>query len=270
MSTKNKQYNIIGLDIGASYLRGVLLSDRGVNFCYKSATPKNKKDFIFAIKRAILEIKKFARDVKIGRIGIGIAGVSDIKKGILFLSPNIKFLKNFRIKEILKKDFNIPVFVDNDARCFARAEFEIGSGKNFKDGVCITLGSGVGGGIIIGGKVYYGHNYSAGEIGHMVLNLKTRQTFEDLASQKFLQGKKPNNAFFNQLGIGIANIINILNPEIIILGGGISQELSLKDLIRIKKIAAKFIVSLKSKNFKLKKSGLGEYAGAIGAALMAG
>jgi len=276
---KNKKNGKIGLDIGGSYIRIILFANNRVIFRYKTITPKNKNYFIREIKNVICRVFDNTSKFKITKINIGIAGVLDIKEGKILTSPNLTFLKNLKIRELLQKEFEIPVKIDNDARCFTRAETFLGAGKKYKNIVGITLGTGVGGGIIINKNIYYGNNFSAGEIGHSIIKLKVTnerlkigkkiaQTFEDLASSKFLKRRKPNLPFFKNLAVGIANIVNILDPEIIILGGGITQNLTNNAIKKIRNIAKKFILSPKSKNFKLVKGRLGEYASAIGAAIM--
>ncbi len=274
-----KKNGIIGLDVGGSYIRAILFANNRIVFKHKIITPKNRKNFIRDIKNIICRVFDNAANFKIKKINIGIAGVLDFKKGKILISPNLKFLKNLKIAGIIGKEFEMPVKIDNDARCFTRAEAFLGAGKKYKNIVGITLGTGVGGGIIINKKMHYGGNFSAGEIGHSIIKLKVEseklkvgekigQTFEDLASRKFLKRQKPNPPFLKNLAVGVANIVNILDPEIIILGGGIAQNLSGSTIKKIQKIAKKLILSPKSKNLKLAKSRLGEYAGATGAAMI--
>jgi len=232
--------------------------------------PKNKKDFFDKLEKVIGElIKKAGGKKNIRGIGCGIGGALDLEKGIILSWSNIKFLDKLNIKSWLKKQFNYEVRIDNDAKCFIRAEYLFGAGKGYKNIVGITLGTGVGGGIIIGGKMVYGENGSAGEIGHMIINNGKdleETTVKQMRKLKF--SKIAAKEFEKNLGIGLANIINILDPEIIIIGGGAAKTVE-AFILKARKIAEKFIVSPQAeKNVKILKGKLGENAGAIGAAAL--
>ena len=282
----NKKY-IIGIDIGGSKIIVALIKDEKVFYKIKNSTPKNRKEFLnkleVLISKVILEL---ADKKEISGIGCGVAGVLDLGKGIIFNAPNIKILNGFNIKDWLHKKFGCEVKIDNDARSFTRAEYLFGAGRGYKNIVGMTLGTGIGGGIIMNGKVVYGINGSAGEVGHMIINLK--EDFENLAGMKGLRrlgftdslktyqlaksgDKKARKAFEElgrYLGVGFANIINILDPEAIVIGGGLSG--AYKFFLPVaKKTMAKFIVSPESyENVKIFVGKLGENAGAIGAAAL--
>lgn len=255
----NKKY-IIGIDIGGSKIKAIIFNDGKVLKSAKILTPKkSRKKFLKELEALVRKLILDLGDKKILGIGCGVAGALDLEKGIVLGATNIKILNNFNIKNWLEKKFSCEVKIDNDARCFIRAEYVFGAGRGCKNLVGVTLGTGVGGGIIINGKMFYGGNGSAGELGHMLIN-----------SEKdwgFLLLKQKKNREKN-LGIGFANIVNILDPEIIIIGGGASG--AFKSLLsEAKKIMNKFIISPKSrKNVKIIIGKLGENAGAVGAAAL--
>lgn len=266
----------IGIDIGGSKIIGALVKGGRVFYKIKIETPKNKKTFLIKLQTVIEQlIKKAGGRQNIKGIGCGIGGVLDLKKGIILNAPNLRFLNNFNIKNWLEQKFSCKVKIDNDARCFTRGEHLFGAGKNYKNIIGMTLGTGIGGGIIMNNKMFYGANDSAGEIGHMVINPKSQKlnlktydleelTVKQIRKNKF--SKKAVKEFEKNLGIGIANIINILDPEAIIIGGGATVE---RFLSKVKKEKAKFIISPKSrKNVKILIGKLGESAGAIGAAAL--
>lgn len=103
-------------------------------------------------------------------IGVGVAGQVDAKRGTIYNLTNIPGWRGVNIKKKLREKTGMPVFVDNDANVMALGELHKGAGRGCKNLVCITLGTGVGGGIIINGSLYRGHNYVAGEIGHIPIN----------------------------------------------------------------------------------------------------
>ncbi len=248
------------------------------------------------------ELKKF----NFRKIGIGIAGI--IEDGKLIYSPNFPKIKGINLIKEIGKIWNKSIIFENDANCLVYAEALLGAGKKYNNIVGLTLGSGLGGGIIIDKKIYKGRG-GAGEIGHMLLNFKP-QNFclpsvlskmngekvnskfeiieaEDLCSEKFFKkigiknpldlelkakngnekAKKIFKIFGENLGIVIANAVNVLDPDVIILGGGLSSAYSLF-IKKTKETAKKFIINPKSKNIPILKARLGKSAGVIGAALL--
>ncbi|HEY4495692.1 MAG TPA: ROK family protein [Candidatus Paceibacterota bacterium] len=265
----NKNY-IIGIDIGGSKIIAALVKGVRVFHKIKIPMPKNKKDFFGKLEKVIEElIEKAGGKKNISGIGCGIGGALDSEKGIILSWSNIKFLDGLNIKNWLKKKFNYKVRIGNDAKCFIRAEYLFGAGKGYKNIVGITLGTGVGGGIIIGGKMVYGANGSAGEIGHMIINNEKdleEATVKQMRKSKF--SKVAMKVFEKNLGIGFANIINILDPEAIIIGGGATKKAEIF-IPEAKRIAEKFMVSSRAEeNVKIIMGKLGENAGAIGAAAL--
>jgi len=212
---------------------------------------------------------------------------------------NAKF-KNIKIKKILKKKFKIKTSLDNDARCFTLAESIFGIGKKYCHIIGITIGTGVGSGIIIDKKIYRGKNNTAGEIGHMTIDAsspfkcscgkfghfealcsgkalvnfykhltgKTKNVFEieKLAKLGDKNAKKTNALVAKYLGLGLANIINIFNPEIIIVGGGIAK---IKELWQpALKEPKKEVMYDSLRDTKIIKTNLNEDAGILGAAML--
>ena len=126
------------------------------------------------VKKMAQSIKKFLnRAPKISGIGIGIAGDVDPDKGLVRFSPNLNW-KNVPLKELLSRDIKETIFVDNDANCAALGAFVLDAKKDCKNLICLTLGTGIGGGIIIHSKLYRGSTGSAGEIGHMTIQYNGR------------------------------------------------------------------------------------------------
>ncbi len=249
----------LGIDIGGTKIRAVLLDNKSKRiFAFNIETPNNKKVFFKNLEE---EIKKVFQNHKVDGIGIGLPGIINAKRGILIKAPHIQFLKNWQAKKFFLK-FNKNIEIENDSRCFALAEATLGAGRNFKNIVGLTIGTGIGGGIIIDEKVYYGENNSAGEFGHIIID--NHKTFEQLAAKEAFIKYGDRSEI---IGIGIANIINILNPDIVILGGGGIISGKVKSEI-VKRTAKKYIMSPSAKNTPIVQGKLGEDSSAIGAALL--
>lgn len=261
---------IIGVDIGGSNIRAILFRNSKVIKSAKITTPKkNRKEFSEKLEMLIDQIILGIDKKEILGIGCGAAGALDLGKGVILNAPNIKILNGFNIKNWLHKKFGCEVKIDNDARCFLRGEYLFGAGKGYKNLVGVTFGTGVGGGIIINGKMVYGANDSIGELGHMVINEgKDWEALTVKQARKLKFSKISVEEFKKNLGIGFSNIVNVLDPEIIIVGGGAAKTIE-KFLPKIKTITNKLIISSKSrKNVKILIGELGEDAGAIGAAAL--
>ncbi len=151
---------------------------------------------------------------------------------------------------------------DNDSRCFIIGEFMLGAGRNYKNIVGIGVGTGIGGGIVINNKIYYGKNYNAGEFGHMIIDGK--KSLEQMGAKKaFLKYGDRSKI----IGIGVANIINILDPEVVILGGGGVTGDKVKIEI-VRKTVQKYIMSPLAKRTPIIKGELGENSQAVGSAML--
>ncbi len=210
----------------------------------------------FIIKLIIEMIEEVKGNKKISGIGIGSPGTIDREKGIVFDSSNIPW-KNVPLKRIIQKRFKVRVFLENDATCAALGVLKIEKTKNF---VLLTMGTGVGGAIVIDRKLYTGMG-NAGEVGHSTIKMDgmkcktcgnrgclqqyvSRRAFDTLSKKYFgkiisslelskmaRKGNKKAKRIYEEvgkyLGIGLANITNTLNPEIIFLTGKIIKSSSL-------------------------------------------
>ncbi|KKQ38645.1 MAG: ROK family protein [Candidatus Moranbacteria bacterium GW2011_GWF2_37_7] len=249
----------LGIDIGGTKIRGVVIDDRNKKVAdFDIKTPKNKNFFLVALEREIIGISVC---YKISGIGIGLPGIVDVKRGVLVKAPNLPFLDGWQAREFFKK-YSRKVAVENDSRCFLLAELKLGNAQKYKNAIGLTIGTGIGGAMMIGEEIYRGANFGAGEFGHMIIDDK--KSFEQLAAKKAFEKYGDRSKI---IGIGIANIINILNPEAVILGGGGVATGGVK-IELVKKEAKKYIMSPLAKNTIIIKGKLGKYAPAIGAALL--
>ncbi|MFA6549646.1 MAG: ROK family protein, partial [Candidatus Margulisiibacteriota bacterium] len=243
---------IIGIDLGGTKIAAVLANERGkilTDINIPTEAYKGREHVIGVIKKAAYTLIK-GQKAKIKAIGIGVPGPILYNKGIVIDPPNLPGWKRVNLKKILEKEFHVPVFVDNDANCAALAEAYFGAGKNARHFIYITVSTGIGGGIIIDRKLYRGAIGAAGEFGHMIIDSKgftcgcgNVGCFEALASGTAIkkrsgmdaiavelaarQGDKKALAVIAEtahyLSIGIANLVNIFNPELVIVGGGVSK-----------------------------------------------
>jgi glucokinase len=159
----------IGVDIGGTNIKIVHISEHGdILESIIDPTPAAHEGSSETIKNILIEIFKkiFKKNTNVIGIGFGIAGLIDRKNGIVIKSPNIPVINGFTVKKIFEKEFSLPVVVENDANAYAYGEKWIGTGKNLDNFAVLTLGTGLGGGIIYKGELFEG----AVEIGHMVID----------------------------------------------------------------------------------------------------
>jgi len=259
----------IGADIGRNILR-IAVVNYGGEVIHENFYPlAEKQSADYLIERVVDAVRNIRTEVASAGInpictGISAKGFIDQKAGII-IGPDrgIKGWKNVPLAKLVNKETGLPVFLGNDASLMTIAEQRFGAARNFSNVVFVALRSGIGGGIIINGKLYRGANNAAGEIGQMIINYDNglsdkgiKGSFEHHASaaalvRRYLElsGKKSpvkgshltgkdvfelsyrNNVAASKavrenaelVGIGLANLIAIFAPEIIVIGGGLSQ-----------------------------------------------
>ncbi|MEK7172854.1 MAG: ROK family protein, partial [Patescibacteria group bacterium] len=159
----------LGIDIGGTHTRAVLLNGlkKQKPNCFVIDTLQNKKDFLDVLRKFIESI---IRGKKITGLGAGLPGIIDPKRGILSKAQNLPFLDGWDAEKFFKQ-FGALAKIDNDCRCFLRAETEWGSAQGYKNVIGIAIGTGIGGGIMLEGKMYAGSHNSAGEFGHTIIDV---------------------------------------------------------------------------------------------------
>ena len=164
---------VIGIDIGGTSIKGALVDSNGVvlhrfamDVDKSNSGEKEVNRFCDVMSKSI---KEYDPNIKVEGIGIGMPGILDMDKGIVVSSPNLPTWDNFHLGDIISKRMGLPVYLNNDANVAALAEARFGSGKDYKDMIMLTLGTGVGGGIIVDNKLYDGHKHMGAELGHMVI-----------------------------------------------------------------------------------------------------
>lgn len=274
----------LGIDIGGTKIEGALVTEKGKVKKRKRVLTEAGKGHKKILNNVISVIKELDEE-NIEIIGVSIAGVTDSRK--LYYSPNIRDLEGLELKKILEKKTGKKVFLENDANCFALAEQKFGAARGYDSVLGLILGTGVGGGIITHGRIYKGLG-GAGEVGHMTI--ETGKTFEELCAgpgiinryihsggkiedpdpKKIMASRekaarKTAADTYKYIGVGIANLINILHPEVVVIGGGLSN-LDFYDDIRAE--VKKQAIPLLGKTTLIKKNELGDSSGVIGAAFL--
>lgn len=310
--------NRIGIDVGGTNVKIALVNDKG-SIIYSNSIPtraemgyeytiNNMKE---AIRDLLKETKTAAKDIE--GMGFGFPGQIDCKKGIVRLAPNIPGWVEVPIAEIMEKEFKIPTRVDNDVRCAALGELNFGAGVGCENLICITVGTGIGSGLIINGKLVRGASNAAGEIGHIKLDMNggplcgcgDRGCLEAFASgpsivalaEEYIKGGKSTKyrelanpditpyivseaakqgdpvakriftIVGKYIGVGLASVVNLLNPEKIIIGGGVAAA---GDILMnpIKETLVKRAMPIAGSTVQVVPAQLGNTAGVIGASLL--
>jgi len=285
----------IGVDLGGTNIAAGIVNDDG-KVLSKTSCPTRAGSFVDDIVRLCKGLAE-----KISSVGIGCPGTVNPQKGILIYAPHLNGAKNVAVSQQVFRLLNIPVAIENDANCAALGEATYGTAKDSRNSVTITLGTGIGGGIIIDGKIYSGSFFGAGEIGHHVIRANGRACpcgmrgcWEAYASATALvvsarkSGLDHTTAkdvfdaadagnptavrivkdFYDDLCVGLGNITNMLQPEIVVIGGGLSgRGQSLLDAVN-SRIAANIVGGDTKTKFAL--ASLGNDAGIVGAAALFG
>ncbi len=266
---------VLGIDLGGTKIL-TAVTDAGGRIWSRDQSVTPAKDGPEAVVKSILQ--SAGRALKqagitaaaLDTIGIGAPGLSNPETGVLFTSPHLPGWHDVPLRDILEKELGKKVFLINDANAAAIGELYYGAGRGARNFIYITVSTGIGGGIIIGGKIYTGATGTAGELGHMTIDAEgpscqcgNRGCWETLASGtalareagyrikngartsilEYAGGPEEINAeavsraaqagdglaaeliarTAYYLGVGLANLINIFNPELIIIGGGLSN-----------------------------------------------
>lgn len=161
----------LGMDIGGTHTKLAIVNDRGVILEEFSLVTDTKERPINILKGIVDIAKHFKNYSKIKSIGVGVAGDVCFKTGIVRFSPNLKMWKNVKIRKILMELTKKNIYVDNDANVAAVGAFYLDTKRKSKNLVCITLGTGVGGGLIFDRKLYRGITGTAGELGHITIDV---------------------------------------------------------------------------------------------------
>lgn len=312
---------IIGMDLGGTNIKAGLFTKNFVRVAENRAHTREKEGPEAVLQCMLRTARQLMEDAgveqeEIGCMGIGVPGLLDRKAGISVFSPNLTGWENVPVARWFEEHLSIPVFIDNDVRMNLYGEWYFGAGKNKQNVVLLTLGTGLGAGVVMDGHVLYGATGSAGEIGHMNMYrtgrpckcgssgclgryvsalglLRTvrekieggqpsvlsdwtqrdlKQITAKMVSEAFDLGDPvARNALYETgelLGYGLVNVINLYNPEIIIVGGGMAAA-GERLLARTREIVKKHALELSQHACEIVTAFLGDGAGILGAAVFA-
>jgi glucokinase len=304
----------VGIDIGGTKIAAVRVSPQGgIDAVTVSPSPATDQD------RALPAIEAAAAEVltdDVVAIGVGMAGLVDIRTGVLLTTPNLVW-RNLPLAQRLGQAFGLPVTVNNDATAAAWGESRVGASRGYADSLFVGVGTGIGGGVVSGGRLLRGAHGFAGEIGHMIVEpggplcgCGNRGCWEQVASGPAITragaravAEEPGSALARlaggdprrvtgelvteaarggdglalsilrevgrRLGEGVAGLANVLDPEIVVIGGGAGEA---GDLL-LTPIREAFFASVEGAEARpevpIVPAALGNDAGGIGAALLA-
>lgn len=311
----------IGIDVGGTNVK-IALVDKSGKIIYSNSVPTYAKmgyeytvnNIKQAIKDLMKETNTTAKDID--GIGFDFPGQVDYKTGVVKLAPNIPGWVNVPIAQMIEEEFHIPTRIDNDVRCAALGEMKFGAGQGCENFVCITVGTGIGSGLVVNGQLVRGASNAAGEIGHIKLQMKDglicgcgdTGCLEAYASgpsivamaQDYIKGGKSTKfremaaaeggeitpymvakaaeagdpvakrifAIVGEyIGIGLTSVINLLNPEKVIIGGGVAEAGDLL-LDPIRKTIKERAMVVAGSAVEIVPAQLGNNAGVIGASML--
>lgn len=313
-----KKYSI-GIDLGGTkILIGLVEKESGKVVSHIKKKTKKEKGPENIVRKMVEGVEELLEEsgksfTEISSIGIGSAGQIDRKNGIIIGAPNLDCY-NLNLKKFLQDKFNIPVFVGNDVEVATIGEQKFGAGKGCADFVCVFVGTGIGSAIVKNGHIIYGATGTAGELGHIIVDLNGRPCacgahgcLEAYASRSAIEtriegalkkgrksciseyleeGKAITSSMIRKsieredelvtqcvseaseyLSGGLASVINLINPELIILGGGLIEAVDYFYKQTIKKAKSKSL-PVPAEKIRFSKTILGDYSGVIGAALL--
>ena len=271
---------IIGVDLGGTNIVvGVLPFSGGEVLALRTAPTEAARGAKFVVDRITSMIEEAIAEViaqyggsreDFCGVGIGSPGPLDRKSGVVINTPNLGW-RNFPLRDLISNAVGLPATLDNDANCATYGEWWLGAGRGVNTLVGLTLGTGIGGGIVLNGEIYHGVSDAAGEIGHMTIDSTGRKCkcgnygcleayasgpaialravegieagaetmlpdlvngrLEDITAATVYEAVVLGDPYANEvmketakfLGAGVANIINILNPEMVVIAGGVTR-----------------------------------------------
>jgi glucokinase len=302
-SGSGKREYAIGIDLGGTFIKSAIVDSKGrihKHFKIETLSEKGPKRVIKQIEKCIAELEKdFAG--KINGIGLGAPGI--VTGGIVKYPPNFPGWKEEDIKKILRNKYKTEVEIDNDANCAGLAELKFGQGKKYRNFIFLTLGTGIGGAIVIEGKLYRGETNGAGEFGMTTINfegpvckggnrgsvesyigrnyfidnnmeeinkLGKKIDFDDIAKLAARKNKIALNLMKKYgfyLGIGLTNYFNLMDVRTAIVGGGISNAYEYF-IVECRKTIRERSVKTINRGFRVLKSEINNNAGVLGAAAL--
>ncbi len=311
---------IIAVDLGGTNVRVAAVNPEG-KILHKISFPTDASRGRERVTENILsKIHEFLRrfpeeEFEVIGGGFGIPGAIALDRGIVSQSPNLPGWEGFDIRSRLQGGFRMPIFIENDANAFSLGEGWLGAARGVKDFCCLTLGTGVGGGIVLNGDIWHGTEGKAGEIGHMIIDVDgppcqcgSRGCLEAFASGSAIRrmaieaikgdektdlvercggeletitskmvyesarsGDRLSRGIFQKmgmyLGVGLANLVNLLNVELLVIGGRVCEAFDLFIDPARRELEERALGSM-GKRVKVERARCGDDAGILGAAYL--
>jgi glucokinase len=307
---------VFAADLGGTHLRAAAIDENGrIYHQLKKPTPHSPqaKDVVRALVEAARECeRKTLEHGVIQTASVGVPGTIDVKEGVVVTAPNIPSLAGFRLADALQSELQRPAVIENDANAAAVGEMWQGAGRGASTIVCVTLGTGVGGGIILNRELFRGADGSAGEVGHMAIEpfggvmcacggqgclevyasgtaivRMTKEALPDyansilhasrgLTSEEIYRAAKKSDQLAQEvfhrmgvyLGVALATLVNVLNPERIVIAGGVANSWDLFAEHAIQEMRTQAF-PLPAANVQIKRGECCDNAGLLGAASLA-
>jgi glucokinase len=314
----NSQTDLIFVaDLGGTHLRTATVDQCGkIQHRFKQSTPRSDDpaEIVSALLRAVKECERqlVGTEATISGVSVAVPGTVDFDEGVVLTAPNVPSLNDFGLGAALTRHLKWPAIIENDANAAAAGEMWQGAGRGYRHLICVTLGTGVGGGIILDGKLWRGADGSAGEIGHVAVDPfagvpcscgssgclevyasataivrmareagpkypdSKLQLGEGLTSEKIYQAGLLGDELALEvlrrmgtyLGVGLATLVNLLNPEIIVIGGGVSYGWDLFEKQMNQEVRERAF-PIPAESVKITRAECGDDAGLLGAAHLA-
>jgi len=316
LGTSKAQF-VFAADLGGTHLRVAMVDELGNIFCRQvQATPQAEKpaEIVRALVNAMTacNTEVTERGGVVSAASVVVPGTVNLDEGVVITAPNLPSLDSFPLKATLEAELGTRVIIENDANAAALGEMWRGAGQGYRTLICVTLGTGVGGGIILDNNLWRGADGSAGEVGHIGVDpfagvqctcgsygclevyasataivRMTREartgypnsilhSADDLTSAKVYEAGMAGDELAIEvfrrmgvyLGIGLASLINVLNPEIIVIGGGLSNGWALFESHMHQQVIQRAF-PIPARRVKIVRARCGDDAGLLGAAHLA-
>ncbi|NLP08891.1 ROK family protein [bacterium] len=320
MSPKKQEY-VVGIDLGGTKIYAAVVDHKGRILGIGRKRTKAELGFETTVQRMAICVKEAAAEADVNldeviAVGVGSPGPLDLKRGMIIETPNLGW-KDAPLKASLKALLKRPVAIDNDGNVGLLGEYAYGAGHGCRDMVGLFIGTGIGGGVIINGKLLHGFNENAGELGHMILNPEgpmcgcgTRGCLEAFASRLAiereiraavaggaaaaifdnvekpdapLRSKRLSEAFAagdaavvaaveksaRYVGYGVASLLNIFNPEVVVIGGGVVEAIGEPYVRLVEQTASQNVFKIALRNVRIVAAELKDDSAVLGAAMLA-
>ncbi|MDY6876827.1 MAG: ROK family protein [Chloroflexota bacterium] len=315
------KHPVIGIDLGGTKISTALTDDTGTIIAHdyrETLAAEGQKAVIRRMLDSARQVMAQAgvTQAQVVATGIGAPGPLDIKAGVVMAPPNLPGWDRVPLKQLVENELGIATFLENDANAAALGEHRFGAGRGTEHMIYVTVSTGIGGGLILDGKLYHGISGAAGEIGHITImpngprcgcgnrgclealasgTAIARQARErvthgvptliadlaegiperitaklvaEAASRGDIEAQDILAEAMNYLGIGMANLVNLFNPQLIVIGGGLTN---IGELLfgPVRRVIARRAFRTPAREVQVVRAELGDHVGVLGAAAVA-